>query len=151
MDQLTVERSIWIDAPRERVWLAITDPAQLQTWFSPGTRWRLSALEVGGRLFVPDEATGAEQYAQVIEQLDPPQRLVLRSIPQPPAPVEVSVYTLQVERGGTRLSIAHSGYELVPEDARWSAMEQNAFGFGMMLENVKAYCEGMNLPYPGGF
>jgi len=30
-------------------------------------------------------------------------------------------------------------------------MEQNAFGFGMMLENVKAQIEGKSLPYPGGF
>jgi len=29
MEQLKVERSIWIDAPRERVWQAITDPANL--------------------------------------------------------------------------------------------------------------------------
>jgi uncharacterized protein YndB with AHSA1/START domain len=146
-----VERSIWIDVPRERVWHAITDPAQIEKWFSPGTSWRLSALEVGGRLFVPNEETGAEMYTQVIERVDPPHRLVLRSVPQPPATVEVTVYTLQEEQGGTRLSITHSGYELVPDEMRWSAMEQNAFGFGMMLENLKAHSEGKSLPYPGGF
>ena len=146
-----VERSIWIAAPRERVWHAITDPAEIEKWFSPGTRWRLSALSVGGRLFVPNAETGAEQYTQVIERVDPPHRLVLRSAPQPPATVEITVYTLQEEHGGTRLIITHSGYELAPEEMRWSAMEQNAFGFGMMLENVKAQIEGKSLPYPGGF
>jgi uncharacterized protein YndB with AHSA1/START domain len=146
-----VERSIWIEASRERVWHAITDPAQIEQWFSPGTAWRLSALEVGGRLFVPNQETGAEQYTQVIERLDPPHRLVLRSAPQPPATAEVTIYTLQEEHGGTRLMITHSGYELVPEELRWNAMEQNAFGFGMMLENVKASIEGNRLPYPGGF
>ena len=150
-ETFAVERSIWIAAPRERVWHAITDPAQVEKWYSPGTSWRLSALEVGGRLFVPNEETGAEMYTQVIELLDPPQRLVLRSAPQPPATVEVTVYSLQEEHGGTRLIITHSGYELVPEEMRWSAMEQNAFGFGMMLENVKAHIEGKSLPYPGGF
>jgi uncharacterized protein YndB with AHSA1/START domain len=146
-----VERSIWIAAPPERVWHAITDPAQIEQWFSPGTSWRLSALEVGGRLFVPNAETGAEMYTQVIERVDPPHRFVLRSVPEPPATVEVTVYTLQEEHGGTRLIITHSGYELVPEEMRWSAMEQNAFGFGMMLENAKAHIEGKNLPYPGGF
>src|SRR5262245_59582541 len=146
-----VERSIWIAAPRARVWLAITDPEQVEKWFSPGTAWRLSALSVGGRLFVPNQETGAEMYTQVIERVDPPHRLVLRSVPQPPATVEVTVYTLQEEQGGTRLMITHSGYELVPEELRGGAMEQNAFGFGMMLENVKAHCEGTTLPYPGGF
>jgi uncharacterized protein YndB with AHSA1/START domain len=146
-----VERSIWIAAPSERVWRAITDPVQIEKWFSPGTPWRLSALEVGGRLFVPDGETGAEQYTQVIDLVDPPHRLVLRSVPEPPATVEVTDHTLQEENGGTRLIITHSGYELVPEEMRWSVMEQNAFGFGMMLENLKAQIEGQSLPYPGGF
>jgi uncharacterized protein YndB with AHSA1/START domain len=146
-----VERSIWIAASPERVWHAITDPAQIEQWYSPGTSWRLSALEVGGRLFVPNEETGAEMYTQVIELIDPPHKLVMRSKPEPPATVEVTAYTLQEEKGGTRLIITHSGYELVPEEMRWSAMEQNAFGFGMMLENLKAHSEGKSLPYPGGF
>ena len=148
---LAVERSIWIAAPRERVWQAITDPAQIEKWFSPGTSWRLSALEVGGKLFVPNAETGGELYTQVIELVDPPQRLVTRSVPEPPATSEVTTYTLQEENDGTRLTITHSGYELAPEEARWSAMEQNAFGFGMMMENVKAYVEGKRLPYTQGF
>jgi uncharacterized protein YndB with AHSA1/START domain len=146
-----VERSIWIAAPRERVWRALTDPAQLERWFSPGTPWELSALEVGGRLFVQNSETGAEMYTQVIELIDAPHRLVMRSAPEPPATAEVTAHTLQEEQGGTRLTVTHSGYELVPEEIRWSAMEQNAFGFGMMLENVRAYIEGRQLPVPGGF
>lgn len=30
-------------------------------------------------------------------------------------------------------------------------MEQNAFGFGMMLENLQAFVDGRSLPYPQGF
>jgi uncharacterized protein YndB with AHSA1/START domain len=149
--QLSVERSIWIAAPRERVWRAITDPKQLQHWFSPTTAWELSALEVGGRLFAPNAETGAEMYVQVIELIDPPRRFVTRSAPEPPATPEITTYALQEENGGTRLTVTHSGYELAPEDARWSSMEQNTFGFGMMLQNIKAYLEGASLPFPGGF
>jgi uncharacterized protein YndB with AHSA1/START domain len=32
MEQVTVERSIWIAAPRERVWQAVTDPELLVLW-----------------------------------------------------------------------------------------------------------------------
>ena len=35
MEILTVERSIWIGAPRERVWQAVTDPEQLAQWLLP--------------------------------------------------------------------------------------------------------------------
>jgi uncharacterized protein YndB with AHSA1/START domain len=151
MEQLSVERSIWIAAPRERVWRAITDPLQMQQWFSPGTTWQMSALEVGGKLFAPDPETGAEQHTQVIEQVERPQRFVLRTTPEPPGTFEVTAYTLQEEDGGPRLTVTNSGYETMPEEGRWNAMEQNAFGWGMMLENVQAYIEGKDLPYPHGF
>ena len=146
-----VERSIWIAAPRERVWNAITDPAQLEMWFSPGTSWKLTALEAGGRLFIPDPETGDETNVQVIQLLDPPERFVTQSLPASPGSAEVTAYLLQEEKDGTRLTITNSGYELLPEDARWSTMEQNAFGFGMMLENLRAYVENQDLPTPGGF
>jgi uncharacterized protein YndB with AHSA1/START domain len=107
----------------------------------------LSALEVGGRLFVRDPETGAEMYAQVIERVDPPHLLVMRT----EAGYEITTYALQEEQGGTRLTITHAGYEAAPDEARWNMMEQNAVGFGMMLENVQASIEGKNLPYPGGF
>lgn len=146
-----VERSIWIAAPRERVWRAIIDPAQLQQWYSPGTTWQMPALEVGGKLFALDPETGAEQHIQVIEQIESPQRFVLRTAPEEAGTFEVTAYTLQEEDGGTRLTVTNSGYETMPEEGRWNALEQNAFGWGMMLENVKAYIEGKDLPYPYGF
>ena len=146
-----VERSIWIAAPRERVWSAITDPIQLEMWFSPGTSWKLTALEVGGKLFIPDPETGDETNVQVIQVVDPPQRFVTHSLPSSPGSSEVTAYLLQEENDGTRLTITNSGYALLPEDERWSTMEQNAFGFGMMLENLRAYIESKDLPTPGGF
>lgn len=150
-ETFAVERSIWIAAPCERVWQAITDPAQIEGWFSPGTAWRMTALEVGGRLFVPEADTGAELHAQVITVVDPPRRLVLRSERDAAGSFEDTIYTLRDERGGTRLTITNTGYEWVPTDGRWAAMEQNAIGFGMMLENLQAVSEGRPVPYPGGF
>jgi uncharacterized protein YndB with AHSA1/START domain len=149
---LAAERSIWINAPRERVWRAVTDPQQLEKWFSPGTAWALSAFELGGRLYNPDPATGAEKYVQIIELLDPPHRLATRSVPEPPdTVVKGTTYTLKEENGGTRLTVTLSGYEQEPEDTRFGRLEQDVFGFGMMLQNAKAYLEGSELPFPFGF
>ena len=150
-EKFAVERSIWIDAPRERVWRAITDPKQIQQWFSPTTPWELSALEVGGRFYVHNAETDTDMYVQVIELVDPPHQLVTRSEPEPPETPHVTTYTLEEENGGTRLMLTYSGYELEPDDWRWNNMEQNAFGFGMMLENLQAHIEGKSLPYPEGF
>jgi uncharacterized protein YndB with AHSA1/START domain len=147
-EKFAVERSIWIKAPRERVWNAITDPDQVQQWFSPGTQWSGTGVKVGGRFFVIDAETKAEMYGQVIEELDPPSRFVTRSEEETP---HVTIWTLKDENGGTRLTLTYTGYERDPEDMRHMNMEQNAFGFGMMLQNLKAVIEGAELPYPGGF
>ncbi|MBC8074629.1 MAG: SRPBCC domain-containing protein [Chloroflexales bacterium] len=150
-ETIAVERSIWIAAPRERVWRAVTDPALIEQWFSPGTSWTLSAPKIGGRLFVRNVETGAEMYTQVIELLDPPTRLATRTVPEGTEPTHLSTYTLAEEKGGTRLTFTYTIQELEPDGEQWAFMEQSAFGFGMMLENVRALVEGASLPYPGGF
>jgi uncharacterized protein YndB with AHSA1/START domain len=149
---LATERSIWINAPRERVWQAVTDPAQIQMWMSPNTPWQLSALEIGGRFYVHNAETNSEMYVEVIELLDPSHQLATRTVPEPPDTiVKGKIYTLTEENGGTRLTVMLSGYEQEPEETRWGNMEQNTFGFGMMLQNTKAYLEGQELPFPFGF
>jgi uncharacterized protein YndB with AHSA1/START domain len=148
---LALERSIWIGATRERVWSAITDPEMIEKWFSPGTPWTLTALEVGGQLFVRNSETGAQMYTQIMDVVDPPHRLVLRSLPQGSEVLHFTTYTLSQERDGTRLAVTYSGYEIEPEDTRGDSMEQTAFGYGMMLDNIRAVAEGSTPPYPGGF
>jgi len=150
-EKMAVERSIWMNAPRERVWRAITDPAQIEKWFSPGTQWRGTGLEVGGKLSVYNAETNTDMHVQVIEVVDPPYRLVTRSVPEPPEMPHVTDWTLAEENGGTRLTLTYTGYEHVPEPTRWQNMEENTFGFGMMLLNLKAVVEGDPLPFPGGF
>jgi uncharacterized protein YndB with AHSA1/START domain len=144
-----VERSIWLKAPIERVWEAVTDPDQIQQWYSPGAPWRLSALEVGGRLYSYDAETNTDSHVQVIEVLDPPLQLVLRAQSEGAEPEHVITYRLAEENGGTRFTLTDAGYER--EADAHSTMEQNAFGFGMVLENLRAYLEGSDLPYPWGF
>lgn len=144
-----VERSIWLKAPIERVWQAVTDPAQIQQWYSPGTPWRLSALEVGGKLSAYDPESNADTHVQVIEVLDPPRLFVTRALSEGAEPEHVISYYLMEENGGTRLTLTDAGYER--EADAHNTMEQNAFGFGMVLENLQAYIDGTDLPYPWGF
>jgi uncharacterized protein YndB with AHSA1/START domain len=148
---LMVERSVRIDAPLQRVWQAITDVKQIEAWYSPGTPWRSSDFNVGGTLSTYDPQTDAEKFVQVIEVLDPPRKLSLRSVPALPELPEVTTYTLREEGDGTRLTISNSGYELKASDTRHGQMEQNAFGYGMMLENLRAFLSAESLPYPWGF
>jgi uncharacterized protein YndB with AHSA1/START domain len=144
-----VERTIWIAAPRQRVWEAITDPDQIASWFSPGTQWRSTGTHVGAQLSVVDPETGKDTNIQTIELVDPPHRLATRSTP--PQDIMLTLWTLTEENGGTRLTLTYSGYEDMAAEIRPDTMEQNAFGFGMMLDNLKAIVENGELPTPGGF
>lgn len=149
---LSIERSIWIDATRDKVWRAISDPKHLQQWFSPTTEWHLTELEVGGRLFVLDEESQTEKYVQIIEVVDPPNELTTRQIPEPPATaVKGTSYFLTEEDNGTRMTVLFSGYEQDPAETRYADMERDTFGTGMMLQNLKAFLEGTPLPVPWGF
>jgi uncharacterized protein YndB with AHSA1/START domain len=149
--KISLERSIWINAPRERVWQAITDPEQIALWFSPGTTWRTTGQGVGARLSVYNAETDTDMYVQVTEVYDPPHQLATRSEPEPPDTPHVTLWTLEAENGGTRLTLTYSGFEQEPEGVRFANLEQHAFGFGMMLENLRAALHGEALPYPGGF
>ena len=151
MEKLTVERSIWIAAPRERVWRAITDPEQVEQWFSPGTPWKLSALQVGGKLSVYNPDTDTDMYIHILEIVDPPHQLAMRTEPEPPDTPRVTTWTLEEENGGTRVTVTESGFERMPDDIRQKRMDEDGMGFGMLLENLKAYVDGRNLPYPEGF
>jgi uncharacterized protein YndB with AHSA1/START domain len=150
-EMIAIERSVWINAPLERVWTAITDPAQVEQWFSPGTSWKSSGSGVGARLYVENPETGAEMYVQVLEVVDPPHQLVTRALPEPGETSTTTDWRLQEENGGTRLTLIYSGYELMPDDTRQQRMEENAFGFGMVMGNIKAFIEGAPLPQPQGF
>lgn len=150
--KLAIERSIWIQASRERVWRAVTDPKQIQAWCSPSTNWQLSALEIGGRYYVYDTEAGREKYVEIIEVLNPPSKLTTRCLPEAPDTIlKIKTYTLTEEKGGTRMTLTLAGYEQEPDESRWGHMEENGFGFGMMLQNAKAYLEGESLPFPAGF
>jgi uncharacterized protein YndB with AHSA1/START domain len=150
-EKVSVERSIWIAAPQARVWRAITDPEQIGQWFSPGTQWRGTGLEAGGRFSVYDPETDSEMYTQVIEVVEPPRLFVTRSEPEQTGTPYVTTWTLKEENDGTRLTLTYSGYEAEPEETRYNNMEQTAYGFGMMLTNLAAHIEGRPLPTPGGF
>lgn len=136
MPMPVIEKSIWINAPRERVWRAITDPQQLAQWFTPGTPWSLSALEVGGTLtaHAPDEETTFS-----LDVVDPPHEFTTRSAEMPPM---ITTWTLEEENNGTRVTVRYSGVEAAPGE--------DPMGMAQSLENLAAYLDGKPLPHPEG-
>lgn len=142
MEKMTIERSIWINAPRERVWLAVTDPAQIMAWFAPGTDLLMNDGKVSIRM--------GETYVDValVEVIDPPRQLTTRSLPDK---LIATTYTLEEENGGTRFTVTEVGLESLAESERQGRYEQDGAGWEMALGNLSAYINGQPLPRPEGF
>jgi uncharacterized protein YndB with AHSA1/START domain len=137
-----VERSIWINAPRERVWQAVTDPTQIAQWFSPGT----VISQNGDTISIHIGETDVE--VAVVEVVDPPRQFTTRSLPDR---AMTTTYTLEEENGGTRFTVTEAGFEALSEDARRERLNQDGAAWEMALENLKAYIDGRSLPRPEGF
>lgn len=142
MEKVAIERSIWIDAPRERVWQAVTDPAQIAQWFAPGT----SFTKKGNIISIHMGEMDIE--VAMVDFIDPPRQVTTRQLPDK---VIATTYTLEEENGGTRITVTESGLETLTEEARKQHLDQKRKGWELALENLKAFIDGKPLVRPEGF
>jgi uncharacterized protein YndB with AHSA1/START domain len=145
MEKATVERSIWIAAPRERVWQAVTDPQQLERWYATNFKWEIPLLEVGATITFYHSDTDILQAT--IEGVDPLRLFRLRWAPVEQGVVLVTSFLLDEENGGTRATITETGYASLPEDQRQQWVDSTDAGYTMSMENLKAYLEGRPIPH----
>ena len=149
MEKIAVERTIWINARRERVWQAVTEPDQLSQWYATYYHWDIPALEVGTTVRFYNKDDQADAQIATIEVVDPPREFTVRWQPDKEYP-EVSLITsflLVEENGGTRATINESGYERLSDVVRQQWLEATGGGYTMSMENLRAYIEGSPLPY----
>ncbi len=129
-----IERTLELEASRERVWCALTDPAELVRWF--GNEAELDVTPGGGGWFGwPDYG----RFATRFEHVDPPSRLVWRWARYRDTPVEQGPSTLvewtlePLPEGGTRLSLRESGFD---DEA---AFRENDEGWTEELAKLQRY------------
>ena len=141
METLAVERSVLINAPRQRVWNAITDPAHLEQWYAPGCPWEIPSLEVGQT--VKFHNTDTDIQLATIEDLEPLRRLTLRweLDPAHPGITLLNSFLLEEENGSTRATISQAGYESLPDGMREEQLRQDADAYTAIAESLKSYLE----------
>ena len=141
METLAVERSVLIDAPRERVWKAVTDPAHLEKWYAPGCPWEIPLLDVGQT--VKFHNTDTDIQLATIEELEPLHRFTLRweLDPAHPGITLLNSFTLEEENGSTRATISQAGYESLPDGVREEQFRQDADAYTAIAESLKSYLE----------
>lgn len=109
-----IEREISIEAPIERVWAALTQPASVSAWFCNGKEIAID-LRVGGVMTLDHGDYGA--YKTVIVSIDPPNVFSYRwasAYPGELATEENSTlveFTLKTTPEGTLLRVVESGFD----------------------------------------
>ena len=101
-----LERQVTLPASREDVWTALTDPAQVKTWFGADVEWELRPGGAARFSSLEDETS----RAGVVEAVTPAETLRYRWWPEdgPEDEMEAAsevTYTLEDVPDGTRLTV----------------------------------------------
>ena len=143
-----IERSIVINAPRERVWQALTDTAKFSAWFKADLTGQTFAP--GQRVRGPISVSGYEHLFLdlVVDRVEAPS---LFSYRWHPAAIDPAVdysgeeptlvtFTLQDAPGnGTLVTIVESGFDKVPPHRRLDAFRMNGNGWDAQMDNLLRY------------
>jgi len=145
--EIRIERTF--DAPRERVWQAMTDPKLLAQWWGRGNRTVVECLELrrGGRWrFVEHAPSGPQGFKGRFREVTPPERIVQTfEWDGMPGHVVVNTMTLQdVGDGRTRVVTVSQFHSSEERDGMLkSGMEEGLSQSYAALD--KLFARGRNL------
>ena len=140
-----IERSIVINAPRDRVWRALSNPEEFGTWF--GANLKGQTFAPGQRARGQISSCGYEHvwFDVVIERIEPQDLLSYRWHPYTIDPAvdytkeqpTLVTFTLKDAPGnGTLLTVVESGFDNVPPHRRMEAFRMNSGGWEAQLNNI---------------
>ena len=141
-----IEKQLTLDVPRSRVWRALTDVAQFNTWFGVSLTTPFTpGAEVSGKITIRD-------YDHVtmtiwIETMEPERFFSFRwhpyaieaGVDYSAEPTTLVSFTLEDVAGGTRLTIVESGFDAIPESRRAKAFSMNSSGWAGQAENIRKF------------
>lgn len=141
-----IEKVVTLDAPRSRVWRAITDYSQFNKWFGVQlTAPFTPGAAVRGKLSSP-------RYDHItltiwIESMEPERFFSFRwhpyaieeGIDYEAEPTTLVSFTLEDAGAGTRLTIVESGFDAIPESRRAKAFSMNERGWAAQAENIRKF------------
>src|ERR1700722_7414565 len=142
-----IERKVIINAPRTRVWRAVSDAGEFGDWFGVNFKGKtfVAGKHVQGKITYP----GYEHLTMdvLIEQVVPEKLLSWR---WPPAAIDPKVdyshepttlveFELKDADGGTLLTVIESGLDKIPLARRADVFRMNSSGWDQQMENVKKH------------
>jgi len=143
-----IQKEISLQAPRARVWRALTDAAEFGSWFGVRLDGAIAAGKaVRGRITIP----GYEHVTMemTIERIEPERLFSYRWHPYAvdPAvdysaePTTLVEFRLEEVGESTRLTVVESGFDRIPAQRRDEAFRMNDGGWTGQIENIRRHVE----------
>ena len=152
-----IEKHVTLQAPRKRVWQAISDSGEFGQWF--GIRFDapfIAGATVAGRIVGttvdPEVAKMQQPYAGkrfdiMIERIEPERLFSFRWHPHavdPTAdysqePTTLVTFVLEDVQGGTKLTVTESGFDRIPLERRATAFTANEQGWAIQMTLIEKY------------
>ena len=141
-----IEKLVNLDAPRSRVWRALTDVKRFNAWFGSAlTGVFTPGAEVSGKLTF-------KNYEHVtmtiwIEAMEPERLFSFRwhpyaiepGVDYSAEPTTLVSFALEDAAGGTRLTIVESGFDAIPASRRAAAFSMNSAGWDGQAKNLQKF------------
>lgn len=143
----SIRKELTLAAPRDRVWRALTDPAELVRWFP--THAAEVDLRPGGAVRFSWQDSEDEG---VIDEVEPGERLVFRWRMQGSdrPSTRVANTLTDIPEGGTRLVLTEEGFAALADDERDEMIAGNAQGWAEELEELRALVESPDMSLTQG-
>lgn len=141
-----IEKEVILNSPRSRVWRALTDVTQFNTWFGVSlTEPFTPGAEVSGKLNIRNydhltmtiwiETMEAERFFSF--RWHP--YAIDEKVDYSNEPTTLVSFTLEEMAAGTRLTIVESGFDAIPESRRAKAFSMNSSGWTGQAENIRKF------------
>lgn len=145
-----IERSIVINASRDKVWRSLTHAETFGTWF--GAELAGQVFEPGRRVRGRIAICGFEHvfFDVVVDRIEPQQRFSFHWHPYPvdpkvdytlEQPTRVEFTLADAPDSATLLKVVESGFDGVPPHRRFEAFRMNNQGWQAQLLNIANYAQ----------
>jgi uncharacterized protein YndB with AHSA1/START domain len=139
-----IEKTTVLQAPRSKVWRALTDPAQFSQWFGVVLK---DPFVSGARVRGPVTSPGYEHLTMdiTIDRVEPERLFSWRWQPggdpdiDPAEPMTLVVFELEEVPEGTRLTVKESGFDRIPVARRGKAYRENDEGWTGQIKNLRKF------------
>jgi uncharacterized protein YndB with AHSA1/START domain len=143
-----IDRTIEINATPQRVWQALTNPAELSAWFKVTIDGKIAA---GSEVQMTSTHTGYEgqRFKVWFVELTPPKRLVWQwhpgevdpSVDYSREPRTTVTFVLEPSGSATKVTLSETGFDQISLARRTKVFNDNSQGWGEVLTWLQKHAE----------